>query len=174
MLPVVSYFAIGTFKNKVKNTVEDVRNTKHEYYANFHSLTARVFSYKVAWHLIKENPITGVGIGNLEREVNKAYIENYSEIKAKSRLKPHNQYLNYTTAFGFLGLIIFIIGFYGILFYKKYRTNVILLVNYLIITISFLFESTLETQLGANFTLCFLIIPLYFIVSNGKAKEGTI
>lgn len=174
MLPVISYFSIGTFRNKVANTIEDVRNTKYEYYANFHSLTARVFSYKVAWHLIKENPLTGVGIGNLEREVNKAYIENFAEIQPKSRLKPHNQFFNYTTSFGFIGLALFILGFYGVLFFKKYRSDIILLVNFLILTISFLFESTLETQLGANFALCFIIIPLYFIISNGETKEGSL
>lgn len=170
MLPVISFFTIGTFKNKVANTLEDLHNTKYEYYANFHSLTARVFSYKVAWHLIQENPVVGVGIGNLEREVQKTYIENYSEIVPAWRIKPHNQYINYLTAFGIVGLSLFMIGFYGVLFYKKYRTNLILLVNFLIISISFLFESTLETQLGGNFAICFLIIPLYYIIGNDEKR----
>lgn len=173
-IPLASFFAVPTFKNKVTNTIEDINNTQYEYFANFHSLTARVFSYKVAYHLIQKSPIMGVGIGNLEREVNKQYISEYNEITPGNRLMPHNQFLNFTVAFGLLGLIIFCIGFYGILFFKKYRTHSVLLVQLLIISISFLFESTLETQLGANFTLSFIVIPLYYLVSNASREEATI
>jgi O-antigen ligase len=174
VIPSVSYVAIGTFRNKIKNTVEDIRNTKYEYYANFHSMTARVFSYKVAGKLIKENPILGVGIGNLEREVHKTYITNYSEIKPNSRLMPHNQFINFAVAFGIVGLGLFCVGFYGILYFKEYRQNVVLLVQFLIVSISFMFESTLETQLGANFSLLFILIPLYYMVSNETREEKTI
>ena len=174
LIPGVSYVAVPTFKNKVANTMEDIRNSKYEYYANFHSMTARMFSYRVGIHLIQENPVFGVGIGNLEREVQKDYITNYSEIKPTSRLMPHNQFIDFLVAFGCFGTLIFCVGFYGVLFIKRYRQNIVLLVQFLTISISFLFESTLETQLGANFTLVFLFIPLYFTVSNEKGEEGNI
>lgn len=170
-LPIGSYFAIDTFKNKVKNTMEDLNNSDQEYIANFHSMTARFFSYRVAYKLIKKNPYFGVGIGNLDREVQKMYISSYPSIRSSSRLMPHNQFVDFTVAFGFIGLFVFILAFYGILFFKKYRGNIVILVQFLVITISFLFESTLETQLGANFSLVLIIIPLYYLISNESRED---
>ena len=169
LIPAVSYVAVKPFKNIVTNTLNDLKYTKYQYLANTHSLTARAFSYRVAGKLIKENPVFGVGIGDLEEQVNRTYIKEYPEIKI--RLKPHNQFLNYTVAFGFVGIIIFCLCFYGLLWNKNLRNSLLVIVPFLLLTISFLFESTLETQLGANFSLCFLFIPLWFIISNSENKE---
>ena len=85
---------------------------------------------------------------------------------------PHNQYIFTMVGFGAVGTLIFYFGFYGILFFKPYRNDLIICIQFLIVSISFLFETTLETQLGNNFSLSFLIIPLYFLISNdGREKE---
>lgn len=170
VLLTLSYFFVGSFRAKIENTMTDLDYTKYEYYANFHSLTGRVFSYRVAGHLVKENPVLGVGIAELESEVKRTYITEYSEIVPEKRLKPHNQFLSYTVAFGFLGLILFCLFMYGFLKEKLFRSKLLILVPLLLITISFLFENTLETQLGTNFSLFTLLLPIWFVIS--EKEEG--
>lgn len=166
LLPVLAYFLLSPFRGKVKNTLNDISGVKHEYYANFQSITARVFSYKVALEIIQDHPVLGVGVGNLERETQLVYIKNYREIRPEWRLKPHNQILYSLVAFGVLGTMIFLLAMYGVLFERRFRHNIILMVQFLIMSISFLFEGTLETQLGANFSICFLILPIYDQISR--------
>lgn len=165
-LMALSYLFVGSFKAKIENTIEDLNYTQYEYYANFHSLTGRVFSYRVAGHLVKQNPVVGVGIAELDSEVKRTYITQYSEIIPDKRLKPHNQFLSYTVAFGFSGLLLFCVFMYGCLTVEVFRKSVLVLLPLLLISISFLFENTLETQLGTNFTLFILLIPIWFLLSE--------
>lgn len=166
LMPVLAYFLLSPFRGKVKNTLTDLSGVQHEYFANFQSITARIFSYKVALEVIQENPVLGVGVGNLERETQLVYIQNYREIKPEWRLKPHNQFLFSLVAFGGVGTLVFLLAMYGVLVEKRFRSDVVLMGQFLILTVSFVFESTLETQLGANFSLCFLILPIYYSTSN--------
>ncbi len=162
-MPLLCYFTIPTFKNKVENSLSDLSQLNDQYMANYHSLTGRIFSYKVGWSLFKENPVFGVGIGNLKQQTSLEYIKDYGLINESKRLLPHNQYLRYLTAFGIIGMSVFLICFYAPLFLNKSYHNYMLFLQYLIVSISFLFEGTLETQLGNNLSILFILLPLYYI-----------
>lgn len=167
-LPVLSYFFIPTFKNKIHNTLEDFNRISRIESANDYSLVGRIISYKVAWKIFRENPYFGVGPSNLESHVKKVYNADFPEINKNGigYLMPHNQFLVILASTGIIGLIIFTLLFYAPLFLNYNYKYPLLLFHYIIITISFMFEGTLETQTGTNFTLIFIFLPLFFLKGN--------
>jgi len=164
--PIVSYFAIPTFQNKFQNTVTDLAKIENKLTISNYSVSSRIVSYKAAFELVKKKPLAGTGLGNLKREMAKIYIEKFPYVKKHKRLMPHNQYLRYLVGFGIIGLSIFLFSFYYPLIYQHNYKNLILLTHYLVISISFLFEGTLNTQLGLNFTLIFILIPLSYLKND--------
>lgn len=152
---------IPTSRNKIKNTLHDLTHIENPYSANYESITARLFSYKVAGELFSNNKLFGVGVGNLKEETDVIYIKNYAFIKSKNRLIPHNQFLFNLTAFGVIGTVIYLILFLTPLFYKaNFKNQLFLSGQYIILLSSFLFEATLETHLGLIFSLFFIMLPL--------------
>lgn len=168
LLPLL-VLIIPTSRNKIKNTLHDLTHIDNPYSANYESLTARLFSYRVAGELFENNKIIGVGVGNLKEKTDVVYIKNYAFIKDKNRLIPHNQFLYNLVAFGITGSALFFSLFFIPLLYKKgYRKNLFLSGQYLILMSSFLFEATLETQLGLSYSLFFIMLPLSTVLENHK------
>lgn len=160
VLPALSYVCFPTFRNKSVNTREDVGQVKHTASANNYSLVGRVYSYKVALKIIQDNPWTGVGKADIDTEMATHYRQDYPTIQPEAYIQPHNQFLYSTVAFGVLGLLLFIVGFYyaGLSIWPRYTP--LLFVQYSIVTLSFLVEYTLETQIGLAFALFFLLLSL--------------
>ncbi|UPL48477.1 O-antigen ligase family protein [Hymenobacter sublimis] len=160
LLPVISYICFPTFRNKSTNTKEDVGRVENTASANNYSLVGRVYSYKVALKVIQDNLWVGVGKADIADEMATRYQQEFPTIQAASYIQPHNQYLYSTVAFGVVGLLLFIIGFYyaGLCIWPRYAP--LLLAQYLIVTLSFLVEYTLETQIGLAFALFFLLLAL--------------
>lgn len=159
IISVTSYYVFPTVRNKVDVTLRDIGRTDNVASANYYPMSARIYSYRIGYYLWKEKPLLGVGIANLKREVSKEYIARYPVIF--NHIMPHNQYLRYLTSFGLIGFLVFMISFYFPLFYKKnYIREPLLGIHYLIVSLSFLFEGTLETQLGLNFCFIFIVLGL--------------
>ncbi|RPD49912.1 O-antigen ligase domain-containing protein [Hymenobacter sediminis] len=160
LLPLVSYVCFPTFRNKSVNTQEDVGQVEHTTSANSYSLVGRVYSYKVALKVIRENFWFGVGKADIEEEMAVHYRKDFPLIQPESYIQPHNQYLYSTVAFGVVGLLIFVVAFYypGLCIWPQYAP--LLFAQYTIITLSFLVEYTLETQIGLAFALFFLMLAL--------------
>ena len=170
ILPFISYYTLPSFKGKVENTMNDLARLNDEESANNHSLTGRIFSYKVGWTIFENNQWFGTGAGDIYSEVKKEYARSFPKIT--NMLQPHNQYLRYLTAFGVIGFSVFMIGFYWIFFYKKNLfLDAFLLLQFVMVSSSFMFEGTIETQLGVNYTIIFTLLPIYFIESNRKVLE---
>lgn len=160
LVPAVSYALFPTLQNKSANTREDVGRVAHTASANNYSLVGRVYSYKIALEVIQNNPWFGVGRADIESEMATYYRQRYPNIRPEAYIQPHNQFLFSAVAFGLVGVIMFIVGFYyaGISVWPRYAP--LLLVQYVILTLSFLVEYTLETQIGLGFALFFLLLSL--------------
>ena len=171
LLPLL-VLIIPTSRNKIKNTLHDLTHIDNPYSANYESLTARLFSYRVANELFIEHKALGVGVGNLKEKTEVIYIKNFAFIKNQNRLIPHNQFLYNLVAFGVVGSTIYLILLFAPLLYKKaYKNNLFLSGQYIILTSSFLFEATLETQLGLSFSLFFIILPLSTAIETQKNEK---
>lgn len=136
---------------------------------NGHSILQRLHYWKNAKEIIKQNPIIGVGTGDLQIAFNKQYSITKSPLIAKNRLRAHNTYLTSWIAFGIFGLISFI----GILYQfikDQYKQKSILGILFgAIMATTFLIEDTLETQLGVTIFAFFIGI---FLQRLGSDKSG--
>jgi O-antigen ligase len=162
LLPVFSYVAFPTFRNKVYNTQEDVSKVKQSNSSegkNF-SIAARVYSYKAALAVWQDNKEIGVSKPDLEEEMAKRYATLYPEMGAEFYILPHNQYLYNLAAYGVLGLLIFCVGLFYPAWWARRKHAPLLLAQYVSIALSFLVEYTLETQIGLAFVVFFLLLAL--------------
>jgi O-antigen ligase len=156
----ITLFVSPTVRNKITNTAQDLQVVKENKSANNQSLASRMISYKNALQIAKESSIWwGCGLGDIQDLNNEIFVKQYPEVTKK--ILPHNQFLFYFAALGLIGLLLFILLFYYPLFYQKAWQSPILLVQYTILSIAFMFEAPLENQLGVAFSLIFILLPLH-------------
>ncbi len=125
---------------------------------NGHSLTMRLYFWKAASVIIKNNVLFGVGTGDVQSELNKTYVQTQSPLTKDWFKRPHNQFITITVSLGLLGLLIFIFSFlYPVIKLRK-QLHVLFWPYFLILCISFILEDTLETQAGLSFYAFFYSI----------------
>ncbi len=101
-----------------------------------------------------ENPILGVGTGDMQRELNATYARNDFQLALDYSFNPHNQYLETLLTIGIAGFLT-LIAWMGSLCWLGWRhKNWLLLVFGLIASLSMITESMLERQWGIVF-ICF-------------------
>ncbi|QDA60726.1 O-antigen ligase family protein [Hymenobacter jejuensis] len=169
IIPLISYLIFPTFRNKFTNTREDVSKVNKIESANNYSLVGRVYSYKVAYLIIKEHPWFGIGKADMDSELAEYYKKNFPAIRHKSYIKPHNQFLYNLVAYGIVGLVVFLVFFFMPCVQLWSKLSPILVVHYTILTLSFLVEYTLETQIGLTFSILFIMLA----IEGNRSEEET-
>jgi len=131
---------------------------------NGHSLLERLHYWKVALKISKENLLFGVGTGDVNDRFLKKYDEINSPLLSERRLRAHNTYLTELVTFGVFGLVFFALilihFFYQQLKYRQLFGVIFILVA----AVTFVFEDTLETQMGITF------FALFFSVYSRKLE----
>jgi O-antigen ligase len=158
VLASTSFLLFPTLQNRIVNTRYDTEQASFTDAANNYSITARVYSYRVAWVIIHEHPLLGVSKVKLNDAIADQYSYMYPEIDVDHYLLPHNQFLYNLTAYGILGLLVFLAGFYYPLWVGLWTRNIVLVLLYVVVTISFLVEYTLETQIGILTGIFFILL----------------
>jgi len=161
-----SLLCFTTLRNKIIDTQTDVGKIKSVAAANNYSMTARVYSYDIAWDIIRAHPLAGVSRVGLADAMAAGYGARFPQIERAHYLLPHNQFIFNLAAYGAVGLLVFLVGFYYPLWVGWRRRNVRLLLMYLIISLSFLVEYTLESQVG-------VLTGLFFILLAAAPSEPT-
>lgn len=162
-----AYMFMGSFKNRIDNTITDIKITYNNENPNYRSFAMRFEAWKTAVHIIKDNYQFGVGLGDVEDAMQTQYIVDDTLLVPENRIPPHNQFLNEGVAFGVIGilllLILFILPFAG----DKLITHPMFLGFWGILLMGCLFESVLERQRGIAFVAFFL----FFIQGFIKAEQ---
>ncbi|MDX5443746.1 MAG: O-antigen ligase family protein, partial [Hymenobacteraceae bacterium] len=130
-----------------------------------------VYTYKTALLAAKENWLIGTGIADVQDEIHKQYAAHFPEIDEDHYMMPHNQYLYYLVAFGLVGFVFFMLCFYYPFFQSIPFREPLLLSHYLFVSLSFLVEPTLETQLGITYSLIFLLLPVFYLKQLDRSKS---
>lgn len=135
-----------------------------------HSVTQRIEFWKTGIGILKDHLWAGVGTGDTRNAYKNAYVSQRSALTEKYRLRSHNQFLAIAIAIGLPGLILFIMSLMYPLLYRKNFKNWLYLCFFLIFSLSFITEDTLETQAGVTFYAFFNSL-LIFSVSRDQAES---
>ena len=172
LLPTFSYVAFPTFRNKLYNTQEDVSKVRESSSGKHFSIAARVYSYRTALAVWRDNKLVGVGKPDLPNEMARRYAVIYPDLTPEFYILPHNQYLYNLAAYGALGLLVFCVGLFYPAWWARRKPAPLLLAQYVIIALSFLVEYTLETQIGLAFVVFFLLLALQGSLPCEEADTG--
>ncbi len=141
----------------LKPDIEEIKQSNPRY-------TIWVSSFR----LIKKNNLFGVGIGDIETELQAEYTKNGHEAYAETHMNCHNQFIETYLTIGILGFILLILilllPFLTAIKQKNYAT-----IFFLIITvINFSFESMLNKMNGVIFFAFFYCLLIYSLKLERK------
>jgi O-antigen ligase len=122
-----------------------------------HSDGGRLLSMQIAKDLIVENPITGVGAGDVETVMKNYYADHYPMIAPANRMLPHNEFLYTWLAAGLVGFLSMLFLVIQLFSNKSIRGNWMYSCVLLIVVSSLFTEPVLEIQVG---TAIFVFFPL--------------
>jgi hypothetical protein len=126
-----------------------------------HSVFMRIEFWRNALGIIKDNPIVGVGTGDVIDAVAQQYDKSNSQLAPKWRLRAHNQFLAIGIALGFIGMLIFAFSmFYPYISAKGYN-SIMFTAFFVTAFLSMLTEDTLESQAGVSFYVFFFSVFLF-------------
>jgi len=158
-IPSVVY-AQGGFKSRLARITMELQKHLEGADPNGSTIQQRIEYWRTGKDIIISNPIFGVGVGDVQDAYNVQYENNNSRLHIENRLHSHQQFMTIWIACGILGLVILLLK---ILLSLKiaFKTNsVVLYLFVVIITFSYFFEDTLETQVGVTLVAFFFSLLL--------------
>jgi O-antigen ligase len=171
-IPSVEY-AAGGIQSRLARITMELQKYLEGADPNGSTIQQRIEYWRTAKDIIKLNPIFGVGAGDVQDAFNQQYMLNNSRLLPENRLHSHQQFMTIWIASGILGLLILLIFIFSS-FRIAFLTNSVLLYLFsVVITFSYFFEDTLETQVGVTLVTFFFSLLLkqeqecpYFQKSN--------
>jgi O-antigen ligase len=154
--PFIAYQTIKSFQNRINYALDDFQNYQQGEVKNF-SDGERMISLQTGLEIGNANPFFGIGIGDLNNEIERIYAEKYEGFTVK---RPHNQFIFFYAAIGIIGTIAFLIAFVIPLFYKKNYKNELIMAFHIIVLLSFMVENTIGTAIGTAFYSFFLLFNI--------------
>lgn len=149
------------------NEYDDFLNARN---INGHSLTMRLYFWQAAVQVIQHHFWFGTGTGDVQAALNEEYIRSKSPLSADWYKRPHNQFLTAFVSLGIIGVVLFLLSIiYPVVLLKNYLP-ILFWPFFILSTISFLTEDTLETQAGISF---YAIFNALFISIGYFKKQQT-
>ncbi|MCB0738815.1 MAG: O-antigen ligase family protein [Bacteroidetes bacterium] len=157
---------IPSLNNRYDNTVKDLKHVLAGGNANYHSGGMRVKAIQAGWLVFTENPVSGVGMGNLRSAIIQAYDDLDAKLLPENQINPHNQFLNFMVITGTLGLVLFVL-FWAIPFLRFKKLSLLFVLFVVLSFVAMNFEALLERQIGVSF------FPFMFLLlsSNSISSE---
>jgi hypothetical protein len=150
------------FHKRVYELVNEYEEFKKNRNVSGHSLNMRLYFWMTACHVIKQNILVGVGTGDVQGELNKAYEELKVPLTKEWYKRPHNQFLTIFLAVGIIALIIFLISVFVPVIQYRSALHILYWPFFVMALVSFLMEDTLESQAGLTFYAFFNTVFLSF------------
>jgi len=159
VLIVLSYNFLPSVKNKINYVKWDIRTTL-DGSAKYHtSDRIRIYSIINGLKVVKDSPLLGSGIGDIEEDMDKKYDLNYKDLPKEMRFQPINQFVFTLSSMGIIGFVLF----YGLLLFPLFYLkggHPLLPVFYVLTFLTFLGETTIELMIGKT---AFLVLLSLFI-----------
>jgi O-antigen ligase len=155
-LPLVAYWQLPTFENRVKYFLHDYTYFKDAHYLQGSNDAIRVISLKAGWNVMIERPVKGVGFGDVLVETKKEYNIYYPQMIEEDKIYPSSEWLVYGVACGWPGLFLFAIVMI-IPFLISIKNKLLWVMLNATVAFSFLFDIGLEVQFGV-FLYSFIVL----------------
>ncbi len=125
------------------------------------STTTRKFAWQAAWQVFSDNPILGVGTGDVKDCLVEQYeAMGYSGLVEK-RFNPHNQFIQTAVALGLMGLTLLVLIVLNPLEWAIRQRNILMILLLFLFTLYAFTESVIERQAGVLFTVYFVSIFIW-------------
>ena len=113
-----------------------------------HSILERIEYWKNAWSIIENHWLYGVGTGDVDDAMQEMYNKRNSPLTPERRLRAHNSYLTYYVTFGILGFLFFVYFQLKFILQQWRWKQWVGFIFACIAFVTFMFEDTLESQMG--------------------------
>lgn len=156
---------VGSWVKSPSNFIESNVN-------NIESNTVRLVVWTISANMIVQHPF-GVGLGDENDLLMREYYKHGYSGYAERRLNPHQQFLQTGISIGWLGIITLLVLFTYLIISSFKTENLALFIGAICISVSCLFESMLERQVGVIFLsiLVFYIAMTLFEQLKTKPSE---
>lgn len=158
----------GRFRIKIYELIWELDHYRKGGNPGGHSVTQRLEFLRTGWAIFAEQPVVGVGTGDVSAAFASKYEELDSMLPPQYRLRAHNQFLTFGIAVGLVGGLLSLIALFMPIFIEKKHRSYLALMFLLISLLSMLNEDTLETQAGVAF---FAVFYALFVFCNIKTHE---
>jgi tRNA(Arg) A34 adenosine deaminase TadA len=142
-------------------TIWQLHNYVHGGNPSGQSITQRIEHLKTGWHIFKDNPILGIGTGDVDDYFKHQYRLDKSPLLPEFRHRAHNQYLTFMISFGLFGFLIFLCAWFFPAIRNQGFKNYFFLVFFIIASLSMLSEDSFETLTGSAFIATFYSLFLW-------------
>ncbi|QTE21499.1 O-antigen ligase family protein [Polaribacter cellanae] len=140
----------------------------------YNSLVTRLSIWKASYEVASENLLYGVGASDSNNELFNYYKRTNQKFLERNQFPPHNQFLNSTIKFGFLGFIVVFIYIFFIAYLGYKTTNPVLLSFFIIFLLSNLVDDFLIRFDGIVFSGFWISIFTAYFLKNFLDKERPI
>lgn len=155
---LISLFLIQK-NEKVNGLMERV--TVANIFKNKNTVDNRLLIWKSAFEIISDNPILGVGIGDVRDEL----VQEYEKIGASDliaeRYNAHNQFIEICLESGIIGILLFLWIFVQMILIAFRERNLLYGIFIIMMIIFFMFETTLYRLAGVTFFSLFSFFLLH-------------
>ncbi len=130
-----------------------------------HSILQRIKSIEIAFDIIKENFLFGVGSGDMNYEFKEYYKKHNMKFVEHLSTVGANQFISFFVKFGFLGFLWIIYAFVSPVFIENKQNNYFLFLFLFIILLAMFSEEILKFQTGVTYFSFFYSL---FLFTNNK------
>lgn len=166
LLPVLLFFSVPSLRNRVVNTVDDLRAVKQNSNLSDRSFGRRWEAWKVAAEAVKQEPLTGVGFSGVENAMQLGFEKKQTYLNLTDRIQPHNQFLELALQSGIVVLLLFLAWLFLLYLHFRKEKSYSGLAVLMALCISMFFESYLERQSG----VAVFVVSLFFVLFKEKKE----
>ena len=162
----INYQNSSSLNTRIQQIIWEYYNYKNGGNLSGNSVMQRLEFWRAAVYIIGENPVFGVGTGDVKTAFKNQYEKMDTSLDLKYRKRAHNQYLTFGVAFGIIGFVWFIFSLVYPIIAQNKMFDYFYAVFFMIALLSMFTEDTLETQAGVSFFILFNCLLLF-----GRAED---
>jgi O-antigen ligase len=155
-IPSIAYRTIPSLRQRIDYAIWDFGQYKQGDLVQ-KSDSERITSLKMGFAAFSQNPILGVGYGDIMDEIGKQYKTNFPQLNTK---EPHSFWLFSLVGTGVVGTLFFLMAFATHWFYEKRYQNVLFSLLHVLILFTNSIDFVVEGTYGAVFYAFFVALFL--------------